>query len=219
MATFENEKINLSLIDLLDLFNRKERYHLLRNALKSPFQLGEEFATKLGCAIDVNVPTDAWVAMDYHLDWIVVAVEMHQETCSTIEVDKKLELPNPTLFKANQQDIDLVVAFEHGQVTHLVLIEAKAYEQKWTTTQLNDKLGRVHDIFTPHRQGICPHFVLTSPCPGAKSIREQWKREHDRSVDPIKQIHYVKLCLPPRYKITRESERANTILFKKLQFR
>ena len=192
---------------------------MLYNALSNPFQLGEEFATKLGCAIDVNVPTDAWVAMDYHLDWIVVAVEMHQKKCSTIDGEKKLILPNGALFKGNQQDIDLVVAFEDGQVTHLVLIEAKAYEQKWTTKQLCDKLGRLHDIFTPHRNGICPHFVLTSPSPGAKSIREQWKREHNRAVDPIEQIHYVKLCLPPRYKLTRESDGANTILFKKLQSR
>ena len=161
----------MSFLKLLDLFNRKERYHLLANALKDPFQIGEKFATKLADSIGMDVPLDAWVAMDYHLDWIAVAVKLHQENCSLTH-DKKLSNPCGELFEANQQDIDLVVAFENDKVTHLILIEAKAYEQKWLSRQLCRKLIRLQDIFEQPQEDIRPHFVLTSPTPGAKLIRK-----------------------------------------------
>ena len=49
-----------------------------------------------------------------------------------------------------QEDIDLLIAFESdhegGAVTHLVLIEAKAYVH-WINGQLKSRAKRLRDIF------------------------------------------------------------------------
>lgn len=70
-------------IDYLQLLNRKERLHLLREALgETTFRLDERFRTRLqSCLRDsprgaVSIPPDAFVAMDYHLDWIAMALRL-----------------------------------------------------------------------------------------------------------------------------------------------
>ena len=61
------------LIHHLRSFNRKERFILLSDALGRD-TLGDAFRERLGEAIGVAVPDDALVAMDYHLDWLQMAL-------------------------------------------------------------------------------------------------------------------------------------------------
>ena len=77
--------------------------------------------------------------MDYHLDWIEMALYLAERG----------EFPDETPFRnehfpdinRNQQDVDLLIAFEGGAAgeatTHVVLIEAKAY-LGWTNAQLKE---------------------------------------------------------------------------------
>lgn len=211
----------MELKDFLDLFNRKERYHLLKNALHESFQLSDEFSRELGDAINVKVPKNAWVAMDYHLDWISVAVASflrgyspkHRGTLDRIDGKQ---------FKSTQQDIDLVVAFTVGQMNHLVLIEAKAYEQKWTNytydRQLKSKLERLQHIFKQPCENLSPHVVLTSPQSKDSVMSCTWTKKWNQTADGISKIYFVPLCVEPRFQITRDQSRPNTVKFRSQPF-
>ena len=62
-------------IDYLVSFNRKERFFLVGTALGKPtFQLDSAFSQRLSSRFALKVPADAFVAMDYHLDWIYASV-------------------------------------------------------------------------------------------------------------------------------------------------
>ena len=59
----------------LEEFNRKERFFLVGMALGNPeFRLGEEFRERLAQKLSLQVPRDAFVAMDYHLDWLAASL-------------------------------------------------------------------------------------------------------------------------------------------------
>jgi len=101
----------MDLIDALKRFNRKERFHLLHHVLGYEgwsFRLSEEFRKDLCSNIGERVPPGALVMMDYHLDWISMAVWL----------SGRHELPtrqtpalNEERVVGNQEDIDLLVAF------------------------------------------------------------------------------------------------------------
>ena len=108
------------LIHHLKGFNRKERFILLHGALgftEQSFSLGKEFSDKLTQCLSRKgneIPRSAYVAMDYHLDWLQMALWLteHSYPRSTIR--------NNNLVRGNQEDIDLLVAF--ADVTpHFVL--------------------------------------------------------------------------------------------------
>ena len=60
-----------SLMELLESFNRKERFFLIGDALGNrAFQLSNDFRARISEAFGIEPPSSAFVAMDYHLDWI-----------------------------------------------------------------------------------------------------------------------------------------------------
>ena len=65
------------LIELLESFNRKERFFLISQAV-GEFQLNDDFRRELGKAINVDVPHDAFTAMDYHLEWLTAALYAYE---------------------------------------------------------------------------------------------------------------------------------------------
>ena len=158
-------------IEALRSFDRKERFAVLREALgfdpEFP-RLSHRFREKLSDCIDrtreVECPKHAFLAMDYHLDWI----EMALFRAKSNEVGPKSPFLNEDFLEINkdQMDVDLLVAFDRkgaGQVmTHLVLIEAKAY-LGWNNPQLDDKAERLGKIFSDSGKRwsfVKPHFVL-----------------------------------------------------------
>ena len=61
----------MTLLEHLESFNRKERFFLIGEALGNrAFQLSTDFRTRLSEAFGIEPPSSAFVAMDYHLDWI-----------------------------------------------------------------------------------------------------------------------------------------------------
>lgn len=164
----------------LKSFNRKERYFLVGWTLGNrEFRLGPEFRAGLSSVLNVNIPRDAFVAMDYHLDWIYASAVL-----STAD-DTSAVFANPDgLVSGNQEDIDLVIAFEDGAVSHVMMVEAKGVTG-WRNEQLNSKTGRLRAIFGQHGESwpnLRPHFVLTS----ARESRgldcsswPSWMRRHD----------------------------------------
>ena len=149
------------LIEHLKSFNRKERSILLEKALGSTtFQLSDKFRDELKGCLDPDIPdipVCAYVAMDYHIGWIQMAVHLEKHG----EVQKSLipikEVPE---VNDNQQDVDLLVAFKENSVTHLVFIEAKA-DTSWDYEQLDSKVKRLTRISDSDHLRL--HLVLMSP--------------------------------------------------------
>ena len=153
------------LIEHLRSFNRKERFILLREALGRD-ALGDAFRRRLGDCIGKEVPAGAFVAMDYHLDWLQMALYL------AAHPSHPKRIPNDHLVSGNQEDADLVVAFDSDSTTHVVLVEAKV-ETNWTNSQLKSKARRLSRIFGEGRPGVhlaTPHYVLASPEPPPPGI-------------------------------------------------
>ena len=186
-----------NLITHLRSFNRKERFILLREALGTDtFCLDDAFRERLGDLLGVTVPADAFVAMDYHLDWLQMALFLAATSSPPSSI------PNDDLFKANQEDVDLLVAFDDAATTHLVLLEAKM-ETGWTNSQLRSKAERLRLIFGTGRPGAglaTPHYVLASPKrPGLLDV-DEWPGWMKRDREPV----WMPLPKPPGLrKVTR----------------
>ena len=136
------------LIDQLKKLNRKERFLLLQAAIgEEQFVLGENFRKQVGKAIGLEVPAKAFFAIDYHLDWLYVAIRSCNAAPDTLFADE-------IGINRNQEDIDLLIAFDQDDVTHLVLIEAKGVTG-WGREQIASKLRRL---------AVIDNVVKTSPC-------------------------------------------------------
>ena len=146
-------------LDTLKSFNRKERFILLHQVLGfegQTFRPSKRFRTKLAECVGIpRMPCDAYVAMDYHLDWLHLALHIASEG------DVERPVPNAGLVAGNQEDIDLLVAFEERGEIHVVLVEAKG-DTSWGNDQLASKVARLDRMFAGDRTAI-PHFVLMSP--------------------------------------------------------
>ena len=145
----------------LESFNRKERFFLVGWALGNrEFRLGPAFRRRLSSVVSPSVPSDSFVAMDYHLDWIYASALL------AATGDTNTVHPNKDgLVSGSQEDMDLVVAFSAGETAHLIMVEAKGVTA-WTNKQATSKARRLEAIFGqrgdtwPH---IRPHFVIVSP--------------------------------------------------------
>jgi hypothetical protein len=174
------------IIENLKRLNRKERFHLLQSVLHggSPgsdsFTLSAEFRESLGRRLGLTVPSDAFAAMDYQLDWIYVALYL---ALHSPESQPTGPFPKPgDWFNHDQEDTDLLVAFECPDkpgVCHLVLVEAKC-DTNWTNSQVESKLARlesIHDALQlPKTDPVAFHWVLTSPRrpEGLRPYRSSW---------------------------------------------
>ena len=109
----------------------------------------------------MTVPGDAYVAMDYHLDWLQMALYLADKP------ERQERVPNDDLVAGTQEDADLLVAFEGESTTHLVLVEAKV-ETGWTNKQLKSKADGLPGSSAravPGTHLTTPHYVLASPRP------------------------------------------------------
>lgn len=198
-------------IDYLRILNRKERFHLLLGVLgKTTFCLADHFRTELeSCLSDslngaLSIPSHAFAAMDFHLDWIAMALHLatkgpQSARRSRFPVDR---ISNDGLFLGTQQDVDLLVAFRNGRTVHLVMIEAKG-DTGWRNDQLNAKAERLGQIFSdeyPRAEPIAPHFVLMSPARPKFLTKKGWPSWMMRNGEPL----WLPLPLPDDLvKVTR----------------
>ena len=150
------------LVELLSQFNRKERFFLVGQALGNKgFSLAEDFRKKLGDEIKSEIPADAFVGMDYHLDWIAASLWAYRNP----ELVDKPFANSDQVATGTQQDIDLLIAFEAEGHYYLVLLEAKGYSP-WSNEQMCDKAQRLKGIFGcdgKKHPKVKPKFCLTSP--------------------------------------------------------
>jgi hypothetical protein len=163
------------LITNLRSLNRKERFHLIGWALGNPgFTLSPEFCKAIGDQAGVAVPGKAFCAMDFHVDWINAALHMARDKRERYAVSRTRPV------NLNQEDVDLLIAFDRGRTTHLVMVEAKG-ATGWTNAQLEHKVGRLSVIFGKDGRkwmpaGVEPHWVLTSPKESAGIKTTTWPK-------------------------------------------
>ena len=160
------------LLRYLKRFNRKERFFLVGWALgNAKFKLSESFRADLGKALGLAVPEDAFVAMDYHLDWLYASLCLHGSGGG-----KGPHCNDGKLIRAQQEDIDLVVAYQDGDAHHIVLLEAKG-ATSWTNKQMRSKAIRLREIFGETGrlwQSITPHFMIASPMMPEQLEFDEW---------------------------------------------
>lgn len=157
--------------ELLERFNRKERFIVFEQALtergsarfnpRYRLLLNEALAAKC-----VRVPDrPAFVAIDYHLSWLWAALELDFGWWhDTPEQPMPLIHPTASAFMHNQEDIDLLVVWKDAAITHVLMVEAKAYSG-WTNKQMASKIKRLEAIFGEtgsNYPDVSPHLVLTS---------------------------------------------------------
>ncbi len=178
-----------SLAHALELFNRKERNLLIREVLGhevEPLKLSEPFRAKVARAVHIDcIPSKAWWATDYHLEWLAGALAVYTEG-REVAVAKGAR-PNPKetnertesrrLVEGNQEDIDLIIA----SGSDLILVEVKGVGA-WSNQQLKSKLARLRlisdycsSVVKPgDRKTVRIHRLLMSPrCP-KKVNEEDW---------------------------------------------
>src|SRR3546814_684722 len=110
-----------TLINFLERLNRKERYFVLAHATGArDLTLGQQMRQQLTDKIGAEVPANARLFMDYHFDWLITSLRL------AFDQPARLFFKNTGKeIQGNQEDIDLLIAFEERTVTHLVMIEAK----------------------------------------------------------------------------------------------
>lgn len=195
------------LIKILESFNRKERYFLIAQALGKPtFELAPGFREELRKKIGVCVPEDAFVAMDYHLDWLAASLTLYDaQVCDDYILCNPSEViadRDYKWFQGTQEDIDLLVAFgpDSENTYHLIVLEAKAYGDNgfaaFDRSQLSNKGKRLVMILGDHGKTvqkhndikITPYFYLVSQ----KEPQPQTAYDHPWSKD-----RWIQLDLPP----------------------
>lgn len=166
-------------IENLRRFNRKERYYLIGAALDNPeFKIGYSFRKRLQRCLGLRVPEDAFVAMDYHLNWVYASLVLAYEEEDLGEVIKvRKPFPNPEeIIKGNQQDIDLLIAYPKDNKCHLLFLEAKG-DSGFTNEQFNSKVERLGKIFGADgccRKDVKPYFAIISRRYPSGLNRECW---------------------------------------------
>jgi len=194
-----------TLIENLRRLNRKERFFLIGMALGKPdFGLDAAFRERLSAGFGVAVPDTAFVAMDYHLNWIYAAAALAFGTPIRGAVHDNAS----GAIDGTQEDVDLLVAFEDDSgLNHLIMLEAKGVTP-YSNRQFEHKMSRLRTIFRengssrwPQTQ-IRPYFGLASPRNPVKLRRclcPDWLRVNG-------QIPWLKMTLQGKLTVFRCDE-------------
>ncbi len=190
------------LIEILESFNRKERFFLIAHALGQSDSGEPAFSLSDSFRKDLSIPADAcriFVAMDYHLDWLQAALHLYRDPGKT-------EFSNEgKVIEGTQRDVDLLIAYQVGETFHLILVEAKAYAS-WDNGQLSCKGARLRKIFGD--QGNCwprvqPRFYIIGPEPKRLKPKclPEWMLNDGK-------LQWLPLRLPKkkRWKVTRSGD-------------
>lgn len=173
------------LLAILESFNRKERFFLIAQALGNPgFELSTGFREKLAKAVCLDeIPASAFAWMDYHLDWLHASLVLW----NAAEAEETVFSNQDEAVAGNQEDVDLLIAFNRGGQYHLILVEAKAYEGKgyasFDRSQLKSKSDRIVKIFDKAGQKyprVTTHFCLMSQNNPKRQTVYEWPWDEAR---------------------------------------
>lgn len=160
-----------NVVSNLKAFNRKERFFLIGTALGNlDFKLCKEFKDLINKALKLDIPDDAFTAMDYHLDWVYASVVLSRDGNTKIHSNQQ------RLIHASLEDSDLLVAYEVNKCCHIIFLEAKGVTL-FSNSQLQSKILRLLNIFGKEGNnwlGVIPHFAIVSPKEPQKLNIQNW---------------------------------------------
>jgi len=148
-----------TLTQCLEVFNRKERYWLIRNCCGNgvdlSLPLSAEFIDKLNALKELKEInfSNAWWAMDYHIDWLIAALTLFQDQ----DANKIRNQNEKYKISGTQEDFDFIICVENK----LIFIESKL-STGWDREQLDSKIERLKDMEALF-QNTEQYFILLSP--------------------------------------------------------
>lgn len=148
---------------VLELLDSHERPILLRWASDHPLRLGDHVRREISGLLPqgTDVPADAFVAMDYTLDWLYAASQIYLSG-TPYEAKKPRLRPTADELTASVEDVDLLIAWDDG-TPHTVLLEAKGFTA-FTNGPMQRKVKRLADIFDAGKaESFDLHFILVGP--------------------------------------------------------
>lgn len=194
------------LINILESFNRKERFFLVAQALgqqdgagEPAFNLSSDFQQKLYSKVGAPAPEEGervFVAMDYHLNWVHASLVLAHYT----DAEERVDRLDAEAIKRNSEDVDLLVAFKDGTGDyHLIFVEAKGYDTDglagFKKSQLNSKVKqRLEEILNgggvPKYANVKAYYCLASGYEPKNLKSDDWPKWYG---EPIK---WLELSLP-----------------------
>jgi hypothetical protein len=194
----------MDIIKNLSLLNSKERFYLFTYATnKGKFELTDEFKNEIYKTIKVKMPNNYFAAIDYHLDWLSAAITKDSDVEEAFKNGTEFD-NSEGLITGNQEDIDLIIAFEEDSEVTIIMIEAKGVGS-WTTKQVSSKKRRLDEIFKKsNERNIYPYLILMSP-KESEGLKRKIDIINNRWIDKETNNYYwIKLKLPsPLYKVGR----------------
>ncbi|TXN80043.1 hypothetical protein FV234_18325 [Methylobacterium sp. WL8] len=172
------------LVKALALFNRKERFWLLSEAVGEAFQkLSPDYLASLSKEIGVSIPEDAWWAFDYHFEWLYAV--LFSSPAFNPSPGDAIKTNSEKLIRSNQEDMDLIVAFDDV----IVIVEAKL-STSWSNKQTASKARRLSALPTAHARCF---YVLTSPVRPTKLNMDGWPEWALRTPLPHPSFYWLPL--------------------------
>jgi len=182
-----------NLIKYLKDFNSKERFFLVGEILGNPnFKISSEFRGKLSDLLEIQIPSDAFSAMDFHIDWLNASLNLAKDN------DITKVYPNNNVIKGQQEDVDWLIAFNVKNEYHIVLIEAKGVTG-WANKQMTSKAKRFVNIFGEQGKrwpSVVPHFVMMSSLQTQGLNLEEWPQW----MAPNGKVKWLELPIPKSLK-------------------
>jgi len=123
------------------------------------FKLDTKFREQLDKLLELRIHRDAFVAMDYTIDWVYASLKWAKGEQDVYDKADMVQL------NEKGHDIDLLVAYEddvNDKLTHIIFIEAKGVTP-WKTAEMKPKVERLKLLFHDNREQAVPHLVLLSP--------------------------------------------------------
>ena len=183
------------------MFNSKERYYLVKFIQgESSLNPSVEFRQRLENLLKIQVPENALSVMDYHIDWLYACLNLANDNDFG-----RVYINNGNIIKAQQEDIDWLIAFKQNEDYHLILIEAKVVTS-WDNKQMKSKADRYKVIFGIDGKtwkNVIPYFVCVSPSKPKRLDVTNWPE----GMKPNGEINWLKLSKPDGLKkVTRCNE-------------
>jgi hypothetical protein len=178
-------------LENLRRLHRDERSFLNVFVTGVPLALGESFRAEVQSKLGIELPEDVFIAFDYQISGIYAAAAM-------LEQPPIVHASGGGIERGNQEQIDLLLAWEAGEAVELLIIEAEGISG-WSGKRLLSRalwLGEVfgYDSGSANIPYLRPHFAIASPArPPADLPTLEWPAW---AVDEVGAPAWLKLPVP-----------------------
>jgi hypothetical protein len=121
--------------------------------------LGSEFLAEVQSKLGLEVPDTAFVAFDYQISSIYAAAVMTESKPGPHQIGGGIE-------RGNQEQVDLLLAWESGDGVELILVEAEGVTG-WSGKRLLSRALWLGEVFgygsSEAFDWVRPHFAIASP--------------------------------------------------------